>query len=114
MVGKSVYRFFFGFFCSFFIAVPLDIATSIKTLHTGKGCLMIAAAGHVNELLIARMIGVAPLSLLFGARPGQDPRQAVVAFVARHLVDLSVGERKPRPDLTGCADPLSQGRQLAA
>jgi hypothetical protein len=29
VVGKSVYRFFFGFFCSFFIAVPLDIATSI-------------------------------------------------------------------------------------
>jgi hypothetical protein len=26
---KEPYRFFFGFFCSFFIAVPLDIATSM-------------------------------------------------------------------------------------
>jgi hypothetical protein len=42
MMGKERYRFFFGFFCSFFIAVPLDIATSITTLHTGKVCLMIA------------------------------------------------------------------------
>jgi hypothetical protein len=31
------YRFFFGFFCSFFIAVPLDIAASMTTLHTGQG-----------------------------------------------------------------------------
>jgi hypothetical protein len=50
VVEKSVYRFFFGFFCSFFIAVPLDIATSIITLHTGKACLMIAADGHLKEL----------------------------------------------------------------
>jgi hypothetical protein len=45
MCRKELYRFFFGFFCSFFIAVPLDIATSISTLRAGKACLMIVEGG---------------------------------------------------------------------
>jgi hypothetical protein len=34
--SKEPYRFFFGFFCSFFIAVPLDITASRQTLHPCK------------------------------------------------------------------------------